>query len=192
MLRLYRTLVRPLLEYFVRFWSPCYRKDIIKLESVQKRFTRMLPGMDGMSYKERLDRLGHVSLEYKRLRDDLVEAYKIMKGIDRDLNPGPRNITWVSGLIVQRKYNSAIPFPQEPSQSDFVPTSIYQFDFGIPIVLVLAKREFLANQKPHTSPVLTVPLGPVVIASTTMGPSDRVTTGTWAERRQVGAYADQS
>eukprot|EP00061_Rhincodon_typus_P011059 g35803.t1 len=44
MLSLYRTLVRPLLEHCVQFWSPSYRKDIIKLERVQKKFTRMLLG----------------------------------------------------------------------------------------------------------------------------------------------------
>eukprot|EP00061_Rhincodon_typus_P010524 g34879.t1 len=32
-LRLYRTLVGPLQEYCVQFWSPCYRNDIIKLET---------------------------------------------------------------------------------------------------------------------------------------------------------------
>ena len=55
LLKLDKTLVRPYLEYCVQFWSPYYRKDIIKLERVQKRFTRMLPGLDGLSYKERLD-----------------------------------------------------------------------------------------------------------------------------------------
>ena len=44
LLKLYKTLVRPHLEYCVQFWSPYHRKDIIKLERVQKRFTRMLPG----------------------------------------------------------------------------------------------------------------------------------------------------
>eukprot|EP00061_Rhincodon_typus_P012144 g37696.t1 len=80
MLRLYRTLVRPLLENRVQFWSPSYRKDIIKLKRVQKKFTRLLPAMEGLSYK---DRLGIFSLECRRLRGDLIEAYKIMRGIDR-------------------------------------------------------------------------------------------------------------
>ena len=47
MLQLYRTLVRPHLEYCVQFWSPYYRKDVESLERVQRRFTRMLPGMEG-------------------------------------------------------------------------------------------------------------------------------------------------
>ena len=80
MLKLYMTLVRPHLEYCVKFWSPYCRKDIIKLERVQKRFTRMLPGLDGLTYKERLDRLGLFSQERRRLRGDLVEVYKIMGG----------------------------------------------------------------------------------------------------------------
>eukprot|EP00061_Rhincodon_typus_P009547 g33134.t1 len=67
MLRLYRTLVRPLLEYCVQFWLPSYRKNIIKLERVQ-RFTRRLPGMEDFSYKGRLDRLRLFSLERRRLR----------------------------------------------------------------------------------------------------------------------------
>eukprot|EP00061_Rhincodon_typus_P005174 g24384.t1 len=46
---------RPLLEYCVLFWMPSYKKDIIKLERIQKRFTRMLLGMEYFSYNERLE-----------------------------------------------------------------------------------------------------------------------------------------
>ena len=53
------------------------------MERVQKRFTRMLPGMEGISYEERLEKLGLFSLERRRLRGDLIEVYKIMRGMDR-------------------------------------------------------------------------------------------------------------
>eukprot|EP00061_Rhincodon_typus_P003372 g19929.t1 len=43
----------------------------------------MLLGIEGLNYKERLDRLGFFSLEHKRLRGDLIVVYKIMKGIDK-------------------------------------------------------------------------------------------------------------
>ena len=52
------------------------------LERVQKRFTRMLPGIEGISDEERLEKLGLFSLEQWRLRGDLIEAYKIMRGMD--------------------------------------------------------------------------------------------------------------
>jgi len=68
MLGLYRALVRPQLEHCVQFGSPHYRKDVIALEGVQRRFTRMLPGTERLSYKERLDRLGFFSLEQRTLR----------------------------------------------------------------------------------------------------------------------------
>ena len=57
MLQFYRTCVRPHLEYSVQFWSPHDKKDAEALQRVQKTFTRMLPGMDGMSYEERLEKL---------------------------------------------------------------------------------------------------------------------------------------
>eukprot|EP00061_Rhincodon_typus_P015703 g43524.t1 len=88
MLRMYRILLWPLLEYCIQFWSPCYRKDFIKLERVQKKFDRMLLGMEGLIYKERLDRLGLFSLEHRRLRGDLIEVYKIMsRECESTLNP---------------------------------------------------------------------------------------------------------
>ena len=86
MLQLSSTLVRPHLEYSVQFWSPHYQKDVEALERVQKRFTRMLPGMEGISYEERLEKLGLFSLERRRLRGDLIEVYKIMSGMDRVTN----------------------------------------------------------------------------------------------------------
>ena len=84
MVRLYKTLVRLNLEYCVQFWSPNYRKDINKVERVQRRFTRMLLGLEKLNYKERLNRLELYSLEHRRMRGDLIEVYKIMMGIDRE------------------------------------------------------------------------------------------------------------
>eukprot|EP00061_Rhincodon_typus_P000398 g11578.t1 len=68
MLQLYKTMVRPNLEYCGQFWSPHYRKDVEALEKVQRRFTRMLPGLGGRSNEERLRELGLFSLEQRRRR----------------------------------------------------------------------------------------------------------------------------
>eukprot|EP00061_Rhincodon_typus_P009063 g32243.t1 len=81
MLRLFKTLVRPLLEYCVQFWSPCYMKDSIKLE--REDIDRILPELEGLSYKQRMDRLGLFSLKHGRLKGDLIDVYKIMRCIDK-------------------------------------------------------------------------------------------------------------
>ena len=52
------------------------------LEIVQKRFTRMLPGLDGNRHKESLDKLGIIPLEYRRLWGNPVKVRKIMRGLD--------------------------------------------------------------------------------------------------------------
>ena len=57
MLSLYKSLVRPHVEYCVSAWSPHYIKDKDTSERIQHRFTRLIPGMQKLSYMERLAKL---------------------------------------------------------------------------------------------------------------------------------------
>ena len=51
------------------------------MERVQHRFTRMVPGLKGLEYGGRLERLNLMTLEERRNRSDLVELFKISKGL---------------------------------------------------------------------------------------------------------------
>ena len=78
LLTLYKSLVRPHLEYCTLAWSPYYEKDRSLLEKVQHRFTRMIPGLNALSYEDRLDILGLWWLEDRRNRADLLEMFKMV------------------------------------------------------------------------------------------------------------------
>jgi len=80
LLSLYKTLVRPSLEYCSPAWSPHYIKDKVLLERAQHRFTRMIPGLAKKDYPTRLKLLGIWSLEERRNRADLIEVFKILRG----------------------------------------------------------------------------------------------------------------
>ena len=82
-LPLYRTLVRPHLEYCIQAWRPYLKQDIDKLEKVQKRAVNMMTDVIAQSYNEKLKELKLFSLEKRRLRGDMIEVFKIMKGISQ-------------------------------------------------------------------------------------------------------------
>jgi len=78
---MFKTYIRPLLEYKSQIWSPYLLKDIDKIENVQRSFTKRLPGMNSKSYQQRLRALHLQSLELRRIVNDLVLFQKIVHGI---------------------------------------------------------------------------------------------------------------
>ena len=81
LVRAFITYVRPILEYCSPIWTPSTIKDTTAIESVQRRFTKKLPGLFNYSYDERLQKLGLERLEARRIRADLILCYKILFGI---------------------------------------------------------------------------------------------------------------
>ena len=83
--RLYKALVRPKLEYCIQVWSPYLRKDrsIDMIERVQRRATKMIEVLRKLGYDERLRKTGLISLEKRRVRGDLIRIFRMIKGFDR-------------------------------------------------------------------------------------------------------------
>ena len=79
--------MRPHLEYSVHLWSPSLRKDIEIFERIQRRATKLIPSLRTYPYNVRLKKLGLQTLEVRRLRGQLIEVFKIIKGFDHIASP---------------------------------------------------------------------------------------------------------
>ena len=84
---LYKSMVRPHLEYGNAIWGPCYIGDLKLVEGVQRRATKLIPHLYEKPYEERLQELKLPSMEYRRKRGDMIQCFKIINGLVR-LNAG--------------------------------------------------------------------------------------------------------
>ena len=77
---IYPTYVMSHLESLVQAWCPYLLGNIDRLEKVQRRATKSVRGLENYTYEERLKMLKLHSLSKRRLRGDLIEVFKIVKG----------------------------------------------------------------------------------------------------------------
>ena len=113
MLPLYKALVRSVIEYANTVWNPYLKKYINLIESVQRNFTKLIHGTQSLSYEKRLKNLKLPSLEYRRLRGDLIECFKIIHHkydpltTDKLLTLTSNSITRTNSLkITKPRFNS--------------------------------------------------------------------------------------
>ena len=80
-------MVRPKMEYAAVVWAPHKKKDIKKLERIQRVATKMVTELKDLSYEERLEEMGLPTLQERRERGDLITMFKLvnnMEKVDRD------------------------------------------------------------------------------------------------------------
>ena len=107
LLVVYKSFIRPRVEFCVKNWNPHFLKDEEVIEKVQKRATKCVKGMKGKKYW--LHILGLTTLKRRRIRGDLIETFKILSGkenVDSEtffqLADSSRHTTGYSRMLYKR------------------------------------------------------------------------------------------
>ena len=77
--KLYRSLVRPYLDYASQVWNPSLEKESEIIEKVQRRATKIPKDCKYLNYDQRLQKFGLTRLKQRRTRGDLILMYKILR-----------------------------------------------------------------------------------------------------------------
>ena len=72
---LFKSIIRPHLEYASPVWSPITQGEKNRIEGVQRRASKLVPALSNLPYTERLQILKLPTLEYRRTRQDLIFLY---------------------------------------------------------------------------------------------------------------------
>ena len=77
-MKLYDAYVRPHLEYCIQAWAPYHVQDIEMLEKVQRRATKLIPGLRDLDYGDRLKELNAFSVRRRVLRGDMIHLFLML------------------------------------------------------------------------------------------------------------------
>jgi len=81
-MNIYSELTKLPLENCIQVWGPQHKKDVEVLERVQRMATKMLRGLEHLSYGDRLREPHLFSLE-KGVQRHLIVAFQYLKGTSR-------------------------------------------------------------------------------------------------------------
>ena len=123
-LKLYKALIRPILEYGQAVWYPHLKRQQLLLENVQRRATKIVKCISHLPYSERLVYLGLPSLNYRRIRGDMIQVYNIlMKNKNGMSENNSDNILKLSETHCTRGHNAKL-------YKDTVMTTCRKFSFS--------------------------------------------------------------
>ena len=74
-MKLYKALVRPKLEYCIQVWRPYLKKNIDNIDKVQHRATKMIEECKHLNYEDRLIQTGLTTLD--------ESVFKMIKGFNK-------------------------------------------------------------------------------------------------------------
>ena len=86
MLKLYRSLILPRIDYCSQLWSPFRNQDWNLLESIQRMFTARISETKGENYWQRLKSLKLFSLERRAERYKIIYTWKILEKLAPNLD----------------------------------------------------------------------------------------------------------
>lgn len=84
MVRLWKSMVLPTMEYCSQLWSPYKQSEISSLEATQWSYLRKIDGTHGKNYWETLKWLNMYSLQQRRERYQLIYTWKIIESFVPD------------------------------------------------------------------------------------------------------------
>lgn len=136
MLQIYKSMIRPHIEYCVQLWSPLPNHGnwglIFALEDIQRKYTRLIDGIGLLPYKARLSKLGLTTLLERRARGDLIETFKIINGIS-DYGQGLFKLSRSGAKLISR------PGDEHKLKHTSFPRRVINFWNKLPVFVKLSK-----------------------------------------------------
>ena len=86
MLTLWKQLILPRIEYCSPLWAPYKRKDLEKIEGIQRTFTSKINGLSNLRYHDRLKELNMYSIQRRFERFIIICVWKIIEGKTVNMN----------------------------------------------------------------------------------------------------------
>ena len=143
----FKIYIRPLLEYAstIKFRSPSYISEITLLESVQRDFTKRVPGCSHLTYAERLSILGLQSLEHRRLIADLIMTFNI---ISKQNSIGPNFFKFnTNNNLRGHPFKLSVPLAKTNIQKFHFSNRIVSAWNSLPTNLVTSSSTFLFKRQ---------------------------------------------